>query len=82
MTIQPAKSAPERIVLDGRYIRLEPLAQHPGDLLGPEHLLEDRPVGRGEHQPVGRVLVQAEPAVPGHRLRDRRALHGGADPFR
>lgn len=30
---QPAKSAPERIVLDGRYVRLEPLApQHAADL--------------------------------------------------
>lgn len=27
MTPQPAKSAPERIVLEGRYVRLEPLAQ-------------------------------------------------------
>ncbi len=30
---QPAKSAPERIVLEGRYVRLEPLApQHAADL--------------------------------------------------
>lgn len=30
---QPAKSAPERIVLDGRYVRLEPIAQqHAADL--------------------------------------------------
>ena len=30
---QPAESAPERIVLDGRYVRLEPLApQHAADL--------------------------------------------------
>jgi RimJ/RimL family protein N-acetyltransferase len=30
---QPAKSAPERIVLDGRYVRLEPLApEHAADL--------------------------------------------------
>ncbi|KQT48550.1 GCN5 family acetyltransferase [Devosia sp. Leaf420] len=33
MTLQPAKSAPEKIVLDGRYVRLEPLAQkHAADL--------------------------------------------------
>lgn len=33
MTIAPAKSAPERIVLDGRYVRLESLAaQHAEDL--------------------------------------------------
>ena len=30
---QPAESAPERVVLDGRYVRLEPLApQHAADL--------------------------------------------------
>lgn len=28
MTITPAKSAPARIVLDGRYVRLEPIAPH------------------------------------------------------
>ena len=33
MTPKPAKSVPERIVLDGRYIRLEPLEQrHAADL--------------------------------------------------
>ena len=33
MTIQPARSAPERLVLEGRYVRLEPLAaQHAADL--------------------------------------------------
>lgn len=33
MTLQPAKSAPQKIVLDGRYVRLEPLAQkHAADL--------------------------------------------------
>lgn len=31
--LQPAKSAPERIVLEGRYVRLEPIAQkHASDL--------------------------------------------------
>lgn len=34
MSIQPAKSAPERIVLQGHYVRLEPLEQrHAADLL-------------------------------------------------
>lgn len=34
MSVQPAKSAPERIVLEGRYVRLEPLeARHASDLL-------------------------------------------------
>jgi RimJ/RimL family protein N-acetyltransferase len=33
MTVQPAKSAPEPIVLEGRYVRLEPLApEHAADL--------------------------------------------------
>ncbi|HEV7293253.1 MAG TPA: GNAT family protein [Devosia sp.] len=34
MSVQPAKSAPEPIVLQGRYVRLEPLQQrHAADLL-------------------------------------------------
>ncbi|QQR38874.1 GNAT family N-acetyltransferase [Devosia rhizoryzae] len=33
MTVQPAKGAPERVVLDGRYARLEPLERrHAADL--------------------------------------------------
>lgn len=33
MSLQPAKSAPERIVLEGRYVRLEPLdRRHAADL--------------------------------------------------
>ena len=28
MTVQPAKSAPQRIILSGRYVRLEPIAIH------------------------------------------------------
>lgn len=33
MSLQPAKSAPERIVLEGRYVRLEPLERrHAADL--------------------------------------------------
>ncbi len=34
MSVEPAKSAPERIVLDGRYVRLEPFeGRHAADLL-------------------------------------------------
>lgn len=34
MSVAPARSAPERIVLEGRYVRLEPLeARHAADLL-------------------------------------------------
>ncbi|WEJ33358.1 GNAT family protein [Devosia sp. SD17-2] len=34
MSVQPAKSAPERIVLEGRYVRLEPLeTRHAANLL-------------------------------------------------
>lgn len=34
MSVKPAKSAPERIVLEGRYVRLEPLdKRHASDLL-------------------------------------------------
>ena len=34
MSVKPAKSAPERTVLEGRYVRLEPLeARHASDLL-------------------------------------------------
>ncbi|KRA96570.1 GCN5 family acetyltransferase [Devosia sp. Root685] len=34
MSVKPAKSAPERIVLEGRYVRLEPLdRRHAADLL-------------------------------------------------
>ncbi|WEJ58561.1 GNAT family protein [Devosia sp. FJ2-5-3] len=34
MSVQPAKSAPERILLEGRYVRLEPLEKrHAADLL-------------------------------------------------
>jgi RimJ/RimL family protein N-acetyltransferase len=33
MSVQPAKGAPERIVLEGRYVRLEPIGkQHAADL--------------------------------------------------
>ena len=45
-------------------------ADHRLDLLGAQHLLEDRPVGAGEHQSVHGVLVEPEPAVARHRLGD------------
>ena len=51
----------------------------PGDLLGAQHLLEHRPVGGGQHQPVDRVLLQPQPAVARHRLGDvdeQRVRHG------
>jgi RimJ/RimL family protein N-acetyltransferase len=55
MTIQPAKSAPQRIVLDGRYVRLEPIAiHHAADLFAasvPERyhwLFGDTPKNQGE----------------------------------
>ena len=33
MSVKPAKSAPERIVLEGRYVRLEPFdKRHAADL--------------------------------------------------
>jgi RimJ/RimL family protein N-acetyltransferase len=39
MSVQPAKGAPERIVLEGRYIRLEPLdQQHAEDLYAVSNL--------------------------------------------
>ena len=53
----------DRVVVD-------PVAEHPGDLLGAEHLFEHRSVGAGQHQPVNRVLLEPQPAVAGHRLRD------------
>ncbi|NGP16889.1 GNAT family N-acetyltransferase [Devosia aurantiaca] len=38
MTVQPAKGAPERVVLDGRYARLEPLERrHAADLFAQSH---------------------------------------------
>ena len=49
---------------------VDAVAEHPGDLLGAQHLLEHRPVGADQHQPVGRVLLQPQPAVAGHRLGD------------
>ena len=49
---------------------VETLADHPRHLLGPDDLLEHRLVEAAEHQPVNRVLVEPEPAVARHRLRD------------
>ena len=49
---------------------VDPVAEHPGDLLGAQHLLEHRAVVGDQHQPVDRVLLQPQPAVAGHRLGD------------
>ena len=49
---------------------VDPGAEHPGDLLGAQHLLEHRPVVADQHQPVDRVLLQPQPAVARHRLGD------------
>lgn len=39
MTVKPAKSAPQRIMLDGRYVRLEPFeTRHAADLYAVSHL--------------------------------------------
>ena len=51
------------VVVDAR-------TEHRRDPLGAQHLLEHGPVAAGEHQTVGRVLLEAQPAVPVHRLGD------------
>ena len=53
---------------DGQIV--DPGAEHALHLLGAQHLLEHRTVGAGEHEPVRRVLLEAEPAVAVHRLGD------------
>jgi hypothetical protein len=55
---------------DGVPVVTEPLAEHPLDALGSQHLLEHGPVGGDQHQPVHRMLLEPEPPVPRHRLRD------------
>ncbi len=49
---------------------LEPLAEQRLDLLGAQHLLQHRPVGADQHEPVHGVLLQPQPAVARHRLGD------------
>ena len=55
--------------VDDHRLVLEALTEHPGDLLGPDDLLENGPVDAAQHQPVRRALVQPEAAVASHRLR-------------
>ena len=45
-------------------------ADHAGDLLGAQHLLEHRPVVADQHEAVHGVLLQPQPAVARHRLGD------------
>ena len=49
---------------------VEPLAEHPGDLLRAQHLLEHRPVVADQDQAVHRVLLETQPPEAGHRLGD------------
>jgi hypothetical protein len=63
----------------GDRLLVEPGTHHRLDLLGPQDLLEHRTVVAGQHQPVHGVLVEPEPAVARHRLRDvdeQRVGHG------
>ncbi|CAM5372747.1 hypothetical protein SCALM49S_06168 [Streptomyces californicus] len=67
--------------VDGHGVRVDPRADQRLDLLRPEDLLQDGPVGGGEDEPVHRVLGEGEPAVPRHRLGDvdqERVRHGVA----
>ena len=54
--------------VDGHGLGLDPLTDHPGDLLGADDLLEHRAVDAAQHQPVHRMLVQPQAAVARHRL--------------
>ncbi len=49
---------------------VDAVAEHARDPLGAQHLLQHRPVVRDQHQAVHGVLLQAQPPVPRHRLRD------------
>ena len=74
MTIQPARSAPERIVLDGRYIRLEPLAQH--------HAADLLAASTGEGVPERyRWLFEHAPATLGQAEDFIARMNAGADRF-
>ncbi len=69
MSVAPAKAVPQRVVLDGRYARLEPLdAQHVGGLFGavvPErfaYLFEAGPTSEAEMaQWVAGAVQKADP---------------------
>jgi hypothetical protein len=49
---------------------VDPCPQHRLDLGASQHLLQHRPVGRYQHQPVLRMLLEPQPPVAVQRLRD------------
>ena len=55
---------------DCHGVVIDPCAQHPADLLVAGNLLQDCRLGRFQDQPVSRMLVDAHPAIPRHRLGD------------
>jgi RimJ/RimL family protein N-acetyltransferase len=62
MSVQPAKGAPERIVLEGRYVRLEPLDnQHAADLYA---------VSIGEGVPERYRWLPSDPPASVHTVSD------------
>src|SRR3712207_8128040 len=56
--------------VDDHGVVVDPGAEQRGDLLLPEHLLQDRPVEGHQDQPVRGRLGQLEAAVPAHRVDD------------
>ena len=65
--------------VDKDRVGVHSLAEERLDAAVPQHLLEDRPVGRAQDQPVGRVLLDRQSPVAGHRLGDvdEKALRHG-----
>ena len=51
-------------------IRVDPVAEHRRDLLVPQDLFQDGAVARDQDQAVGRVRLQDEAAIAGHRVDD------------
>jgi hypothetical protein len=65
-------------VHDDRVV-VDLVAEHPGQLLALGHLDQHHPVGGLEHQAVGGVVEELQPAVAVHRLGDvdqQRVRHG------
>src|SRR6185437_4647817 len=56
--------------MDGDRVIVDALAEHACDLLGPSDLLQYGPIRRGQHQAVGRVLLEAKAPVAIHGLGD------------
>jgi hypothetical protein len=56
--------------VDDDVLGVEPLADQRLHLLAAQHLFEHRDVAGVQHQPVHRVLVEAQPAVAVHRVGD------------